>query len=105
LHSKDIKTVLRPPYSPDIAPCDFYLCPQVKKEINERRFETEIDAVKALEAILKRLSKNGFQQVFEQWQQWEKVLRFERSIQGDFESCADILITSYWLHVELGKNV
>jgi hypothetical protein len=27
-----------------------------------------------------------------------------RNIQGDFESCADILITSYWLHVELGKN-
>jgi hypothetical protein len=26
-------------------------------------------------------------------------------IQGDFESCADILITSYWLYVELGKNV
>jgi hypothetical protein len=28
-----------------------------------------------------------------------------RTIQGDFESCADILMTSYWLHVELGKNV
>jgi hypothetical protein len=27
------------------------------------------------------------------------------NIQGDFESCADILITSYWLHVELGKNI
>jgi hypothetical protein len=26
-------------------------------------------------------------------------------LQGDFESCADILITSYWLHVELEKNV
>jgi hypothetical protein len=26
-------------------------------------------------------------------------------IQGDFESCADILITTYWLHVELGKNI
>jgi hypothetical protein len=26
-------------------------------------------------------------------------------IQGDFKSCADILITSYWLHVELGKNI
>jgi hypothetical protein len=22
-----------------------------------------------------------------------------KDIQGDFESCADILITSYWLHV------
>jgi hypothetical protein len=28
-----------------------------------------------------------------------------RQIQGGFESCADILITSYWLHVELGKNI
>jgi hypothetical protein len=27
------------------------------------------------------------------------------ALQGDFESCADILITSYWLHVELGKNI
>jgi hypothetical protein len=24
----------------------------------------------------------------------------EICIQGDFESCADILITSYWLHVQ-----
>jgi hypothetical protein len=26
-------------------------------------------------------------------------------MQGDFENCADILITSHWLHVELGKNI
>jgi hypothetical protein len=26
-------------------------------------------------------------------------------IQGVIESCADILTTSYWLHVELGKNI
>jgi hypothetical protein len=29
-----------------------------------------------------------------------KLFEFNRSIQGNFESCADILITSYWLHVE-----
>jgi hypothetical protein len=29
----------------------------------------------------------------------------KNSIQGDFETCADILIMSCWLHVELGKNV
>jgi hypothetical protein len=38
-----------------------------------------------------------------------KVLQFLRiqplRIQGDFESCADIPITSRWLHVELGKNI
>jgi hypothetical protein len=27
------------------------------------------------------------------------------SIQGVFEMRAEILITSYWLHVELGKNI
>jgi hypothetical protein len=26
-------------------------------------------------------------------------------IQGVVESCTDILTTSYWLHVELGKNI
>jgi hypothetical protein len=26
-------------------------------------------------------------------------------IQGVIESCADILTTSYWLHVGLGKNI
>jgi hypothetical protein len=26
-------------------------------------------------------------------------------IQGVIESCADIPTTSYWLHVELGKNI
>jgi PAS domain-containing protein len=29
----------------------------------------------------------------------------ELYIQGVFESCAEILTTSYWLHVELGKNI
>jgi hypothetical protein len=27
------------------------------------------------------------------------------NIQGVIESCTDILTTSYWLHVELGKNI
>jgi hypothetical protein len=29
----------------------------------------------------------------------------EDQIQGVIESCTDILTTSYWLHVELGKNI
>jgi hypothetical protein len=33
------------------------------------------------------------------------MTRYNANIQGDFESCAEILTTSYWLHVELGKNI
>jgi hypothetical protein len=35
----------------------------------------------------------------------EKKQSKQKSIQGVFESCADILTTSYWLHVELVKNI
>ena len=34
-------TVLpHPPYSPDLAPCDFFLFPMLKRPLKERRFET-----------------------------------------------------------------
>jgi hypothetical protein len=29
----------------------------------------------------------------------------QKLIQNVIESCTDILTTSYWLHVELGKNI
>jgi hypothetical protein len=35
----------------------------------------------------------------------EKKSPFLKKIQGDIESCTDILTTSYWLHVELRKNI
>jgi hypothetical protein len=35
---------------------------------------------------------------------YHKVQDHSLPIQGDFESCADILM-SYWPHLELGKNV
>jgi hypothetical protein len=31
--------------------------------------------------------------------------KFSCSIQGVIEMCDQILTTSYWLHVELGKNI
>jgi hypothetical protein len=36
---------------------------------------------------------------------FEKHQFFSKDIQGVIESCTDILTTSYWLHVELGKNI
>ena len=68
LINKNAKCAPNSPYSPDVAPCDFYLFPHRKKEAKRRRFQTELDGVKAFEAILKRFSKNGFRHVFEQWQ-------------------------------------
>ncbi len=62
-----------PLYSPDLAPNDFYLHPTAKKDLKGKRFSSADAAVKALEAILKRLSKPGFKHVFLDWQhRWKK---------------------------------
>ena len=38
--------MLQPPYSPDMAPCDFFLFPKIKKTSKSRRF-TAIDDIKS----------------------------------------------------------
>ena len=45
-----IKTVSHPPYSPDLAPCDFYLFPKLKEKLRGYRYET-IEEMK--EAVMK----------------------------------------------------
>lgn len=64
---KNIQTVPHPPYSPDLAPNDFFFYPTVKKDLKGRRFASATAAVKPLEAILKTLSYQDFQKVFEEW--------------------------------------
>lgn len=81
LAKKKFETVPHPPYSPDLAPNDFFLYPKAKKHLKSRLFESTSAAVKALEAILKRLAKNGFQHVFEEWQKrWKKCI----ALQSDY---------------------
>src|SRR5436190_4438061 len=81
LAKKEVETVPHPPYSPDLAPNDFFLYPQAKKELKGRRFPTTIAAIKALEAILKVLAKEGFEHVFEEWQRrWKKCV----ALKGDY---------------------
>ena len=43
---KKIAVIPHPPYSPDLAPCDFFLFPKMKLKLKGRRFDaiTEIQA-------------------------------------------------------------
>ena len=52
-----------PPYSPGLAPADFYLFPQLKLKLKERRFCDDTDIIKNVTEKLKRLSQNGFRNV------------------------------------------
>ena len=62
-----------PPYSPDLAPCDFFLFPKIKSTLKGTGFES-VDAVKAKATqLLNSLTQDDLQHCFQQWK-----IRMER---------------------------
>ena len=47
-----IKTVPHPPYSPDFAPCDFWLFPKLKKNLRGCRYETNEEMIEAVTKVI-----------------------------------------------------
>ena len=65
--AKSIKTLSHAPYSPDLAPCDFFLFPNLKKELAGKHFNTEQEVKTAVQGSLERLGSEGLLFVFEKW--------------------------------------
>ncbi|UYV75291.1 hypothetical protein LAZ67_12003345 [Cordylochernes scorpioides] len=57
----------QPPYSPDLAPCDFFLFGKLKKKLKGRKFqsieEIKVESKKAMKAI----PKTDYQRCFADW--------------------------------------
>ena len=64
LSNKHIMVCPHPPYSPDLAPYDFWLLPKVKMTMKYKRFESIQDIEAATTAQLKTLKKENFQNCF-----------------------------------------
>lgn len=78
LNARGIATVPHPPYSPDLAPCDFWLFPELKIPLRGRKFTNNHEVIKAVEARCKELGKDGLAFVFKKWQRrWQKCIRAE----------------------------
>ncbi|KAE9541769.1 hypothetical protein AGLY_003760 [Aphis glycines] len=80
-----IPVVSQPPYSPDLAPCDFFLFPKIKMALKSKRFQ-DVDEIKqnATEQ-LRRVSKNDFHRCFQKWQErWRTCMDSEGAyFEGD----------------------
>jgi len=67
-----------PPYSPDLAPYDFWLFPKVKMTMKGKRSESIQDIKAATTAQLKALTKEDFHNCFRKWQErWDNCVRSE----------------------------
>ncbi|EFN78485.1 Histone-lysine N-methyltransferase SETMAR, partial [Harpegnathos saltator] len=49
-----------PPYSPDLAPCDFFLFPNLKKSLAGQKFEPNEEVIAATETYFADLEKTYF---------------------------------------------
>ncbi|UYV70093.1 hypothetical protein LAZ67_7001761 [Cordylochernes scorpioides] len=65
----------QPPYSPDLAPCDFFLFPKLKRPMKGRRYATLDEIKTASKEELKKIFKNDFLKCFEDWKnRWNKCI-------------------------------
>jgi histone-lysine N-methyltransferase SETMAR len=67
LEDNNILQVPHPPYSPDLAPCDFWLFPRLKDHLRGRRFESRSALGSAIYQYLKVTSKDDYDDCFKQW--------------------------------------
>ncbi len=63
--SSDILMVPHPPYSPDLAPCDYFLCPRLKVELHGCKFRGLPELQTAVRQALKNIPKEDYQAALE----------------------------------------
>ena len=62
----DIKTVPQPPYSPDLAPCNFWLFPKLRG----CRYETIEEMKEAVTKVINTLTQEDFDGAFQKLLEW-----------------------------------
>jgi len=85
LAQNNITTLPRPSYSPDLAPCDFFLFPKLKTHLKGHHFGTVENVQAAATTALNNISSEDFLHCYEEWQQrWNRCIRSQGAyFEGD----------------------
>jgi len=74
-------TVPHPVYSPDLAPCDFYVFPKMKLRLKGRRFVSIEEIQAKSQQVLNTPTPADFNECFQKWQNlWDRFIQ----AQGDY---------------------
>jgi len=66
LAKNSITKMDNPPYSPDLAPCDFWLFQKLKNALKGQRFSDLSDIQRNVKTLLRSILENDFQDCFRQ---------------------------------------
>ena len=81
LKGMDVVRLPHPPYSPDLAPSDFFLFGYLKMKLEGCRFKDEIELLKQVDKILGDIPDDFFYDAFEEWiKRLDEVIKRE----GDY---------------------
>ena len=69
LAENNITVLEQPPYSPDLAPCNFFLFPKLKGVIKGTRFQDSKAITTAVTKELRAIPMESFQKCIEAWRQ------------------------------------
>lgn len=67
LDSTPVKLLGHPPYSPDLAPCDFFLFPKIKNQLKGIQFSSPEEALAAFERAVEEVSAEDWKKCFKNW--------------------------------------
>ena len=67
LAANDIQLVTRPPYSPDLAPCDWFLFHSVKWQLKGKQFQNAEDALAFTEGVIFDIPQSTWSGVIDSW--------------------------------------
>ena len=75
-----------PPYSPDLAPCYFFLFQKVKLAVKGHRFESTEGIQRAVTQALNDIPLAVFQDCYRQWQhRWKRCVQAQgMHFEGDY---------------------
>jgi hypothetical protein len=64
-----------PPYSPDLAPCDFFLFPKMKLKLKGHWLDTIEEIQAESQRVFDTLTENDFKEAFQKWmRQWDQCI-------------------------------
>ena len=69
-----IKIVPQPPYSPDLAPCDFWLFSNFKEKLRGSCYETIEEMKEAVMKVIDTLTQEDFHGAFQKLLEWYKCI-------------------------------
>ena len=67
INRRSIEVLGHPPYRPDLAPCDFFLFPTLKKILQGQQFDNVADLQRAVQSAIASLGPFTYKNCFYSW--------------------------------------